>query len=623
MLTVPATIQTLFKTDGIRKNFRVHFPNGENADLTNADIVQESVTFTESVCSRNTFQFGLSERSEIDFECVGVQNIYGMTIECGIEIDTSSLSAAQISAIQADPGDGVLVLESASDIGFGYYRVPYGVFIVENCPRSHGAMSHRKVTAYSKSVAAANNVLPNFFTKVLPFPYVDVTPAVIRSILGTNELTEAAITPSVTSSIQRFYNSAGDWVNIKITDVTTYKFSPALRTDLYKLNFDCDLAEYERFGQCIAEMLDNAGIDILCNSSGTQVFNTTEEALRCFAPHWFAPSIKAVFSKFENGQAWYDYTTAFCLTFENGVYMPALKRNNYGISTQTSASDPNITEYFVSDVPYYIDGSPTPLNLEVEIIHGGSSTRSNIPFTPTAAFPTQPSFTFDLDSAYSYTQDSSSLKIHIAPTLNVENAISMPYQGWTRTGYSYANAFSWEQTLDGMYELSAMCGRFDRTGSFVGTRLDQSDPVSIQSSEYSDLWWDDYSIEPIGTVQYSFQDGSQTTIYQFSSDRSIYDMTGNYFLQKMDNTGETADQTIAKIITMLDNDFVPYVSTVDYSPSDIEMIGLPYLEAGDYLEIDDANSGTVETYMLRRTLSGIQTLTDTISSVGGEVIKGD
>lgn len=100
-------------------------------------------------------------------------------------------------------------------------------------------------------------------------------------------------------------------------------------------------------------------------------------------------------------------------------------------------------------------------------------------------------------------------------------------------------------------------------------------------------------------------------------------MTGNYFLQKMDNTGETADQTIAKIITMLDNDFVPYVSTVDYSPSDIEMIGLPYLEAGDYLEIDDANSGTVETYMLRRTLSGIQTLTDTISSVGGEVIKGD
>ena len=90
MLTVPATIQTLFKTDGIRKNFRVHFPNGENADLTNADIVQESVTFTESVCSQNVFQFGLSERSEIDFECVGVQNIYGMTIECGIEIDTSS-----------------------------------------------------------------------------------------------------------------------------------------------------------------------------------------------------------------------------------------------------------------------------------------------------------------------------------------------------------------------------------------------------------------------------------------------------------------------------------------------------------------------------------------------------
>lgn len=623
MLTVPATIQTLFKTDGIRKNFRVHFPNGENADLTNTDIVQESVTFTESVCSRNTFQFGLSERSEIDFECVGVQNIYGMTIECGIEIDTSSLSAAQISAIQADPGDGVLVLESASDIGFGYYRVPYGVFIVENCPRSHGAMSHRKVTAYSKSVAAANNVLPNFFTKVLPFPYVDVTPAVVRSILGTNELTEAAITPSTTSGIQRFYNSSGAWVNIQIPDTTTYKFTNVAKTDMYKLNFDCDLAEYERFGKCIAEMLDNAGIDILYNSSGTQVFNTTEEALRCFVPHWFAPSIKAVYSKLENGSAWIDYTSDFCLTFDSGVYMPVLRRSNVGISTLTPTSDPSITDFFYSDVPYYIDGSPESLSVEVQIISGGSSTTTTIPFTPTDAFPTQPSFTFTLDSAYSYTQDTASIKMHIAPTLNVENAIRMKYQGWTKMGYSYANAFSWSDTLDGMYELSAMCGHYNRRGEFVGARLDKSDPVGIQSSEYSDLWWDDYSIEPIGTVQYSFQDGSQTTIYQFSSDRSIYDMTGNYFLQKMDNTGETADQTIAKIITMLDNDFVPYVSTVDYSPSDIEMIGLPYLEAGDYLEIDDANSGTVETYMLRRTLSGIQTLTDTISSVGGEVIKGD
>ena len=124
MLTVPATIQTLFKTDSVRKNFRVHFPNGENADLTNSDIISGSVRFTESVCSKDVLQFGLAEASRIEFECFNVQNIYGMTIECGIEVDTSSLSAAQISAIQGNPGDGTLVLVGDSDIGYGFYRVP-------------------------------------------------------------------------------------------------------------------------------------------------------------------------------------------------------------------------------------------------------------------------------------------------------------------------------------------------------------------------------------------------------------------------------------------------------------------------------------------------------------------
>ena len=55
----------------------------------------------------------------------------------------------------------------------------------------------------------------------------------------------------------------------------------------------------------------------------------------------------------------------------------------------------------------------------------------------------------------------------------------------------------------------------------------------------------------------------------------------------------------------------------------LQMIGLPYLEAGDYLLIDDAGGGIVDTYILRRTLSGIQTLSDSISSVGGEIVKGD
>ena len=76
MLNIPDEIKALFKNGSAFKNFHVHFPNGENADLNNDDIVAESVQFTESICSKEVFQFGLSERSQIEFECVGVQNIF-------------------------------------------------------------------------------------------------------------------------------------------------------------------------------------------------------------------------------------------------------------------------------------------------------------------------------------------------------------------------------------------------------------------------------------------------------------------------------------------------------------------------------------------------------------------
>ena len=42
MLTVPEQIKTLYKTDGVWKNFRAPFPDGERADITNSDIVRKA-----------------------------------------------------------------------------------------------------------------------------------------------------------------------------------------------------------------------------------------------------------------------------------------------------------------------------------------------------------------------------------------------------------------------------------------------------------------------------------------------------------------------------------------------------------------------------------------------------
>lgn len=92
MLKYPESIKYLLRKDGISKNLRIHFPNGEREDITNDNVVFESLKFTESLCSRNELKFGLAEASTLRFTTVGVENIKGCTIEAQIEVDCSSLS---------------------------------------------------------------------------------------------------------------------------------------------------------------------------------------------------------------------------------------------------------------------------------------------------------------------------------------------------------------------------------------------------------------------------------------------------------------------------------------------------------------------------------------------------
>lgn len=136
MINIPNEIKALFKQDSVRKNFRVHFPNGEMSDLTNENVVTESVSFTESLCSRDKFKFGLCEASTIQFEVVGTKNMKGMAIECSLDIDVSSLDVRPEGC------------EQKEDLDYPSYSMPYGLFVVDSCQKQPD-MEHRVVVAYS------------------------------------------------------------------------------------------------------------------------------------------------------------------------------------------------------------------------------------------------------------------------------------------------------------------------------------------------------------------------------------------------------------------------------------------------------------------------------------------
>lgn len=156
MLNIPEPIKELFKRDNVLKNLRVTFPNGEHDDITNDQIIKESMSFTESLATGAPVVFGLCEASVISFECVGVDNINGMQIFVYIEIDISSLTAAQ----KAQWG------QTSEDVPFTFYPVPLGLFVVDECAREAN-MNIRQVTAYSPYFYDINDVTA--FSKMNPY----------------------------------------------------------------------------------------------------------------------------------------------------------------------------------------------------------------------------------------------------------------------------------------------------------------------------------------------------------------------------------------------------------------------------------------------------------------------
>lgn len=125
MINISEEVKQLLKSDSTRKRIRIHFPNGDRADITDENLVEESVSFTESICSQG-FRFGLCETPRIEFETIGIENIKGKRIECSIEIETSE----------------------------GWYSIPLGLFTVSSSRINSIALNQRKIVAYANDFSS-------------------------------------------------------------------------------------------------------------------------------------------------------------------------------------------------------------------------------------------------------------------------------------------------------------------------------------------------------------------------------------------------------------------------------------------------------------------------------------
>ena len=543
MITLTSAQQAIVKSDSSIKSFRVHFPNGELADLTNEDILFESVKFSESVCSEQTLRFGCAEASYIEFETVGIPNIYGATIECSMTFT----------------------------LGDDSVTIPYGTFAVTSCPRSAGEMYRRKVQAYTfggKQLQPSDYVrhLVNtpMSAKLLKLSPVLYLVAAANSDL---DLTLTTVSPLSLTTGPRVISTPTWTANGHTYTLTVTGNNPkygALLPNLHRLT--ADTVNYSVYQEMFAKMAE---------------LGATNEAMK---------------------------------NARNKV-LPGYDFVNGGNRDQWPFSDPTGSTY---DSGYFF------------AVNAGIDAYVFVPEAQTAVLD-EDGTTIETYNLSGFTTNSEVARYNVSDAYlsSLEMQIEPSFQESTTNLYMYIGAVDFPALYAGFLELMGSFGQIGRDGSAKRITLSKSNPVSVPMSEYAydNCWWDEYSIEPIGTVRYTYYDPTeeteQTVEYTIGDGLSIYDMTSNELLKLLViPSGDTLGQTISERIEyLLDAYFKPAVQEIDFVPVDLEMLGLPYLEAGDYLEFDVGNNQTIGTYMLSRSMSGIHQLMDSVESHGGEIIS--
>jgi len=153
-------------------------------------------------------------------------------------------------------------------------------------------------------------------------------------------------------------------------------------------------------------------------------------------------------------------------------------------------------------------------------------------------------------------------------------------------------------------------GLFPSESLYPAEDLFPSESNEFLPAGYMESNYEEYIVEPITGIRIS-QDNEDIGVTVGTTD-NVYTITGNFLLY-----GKNAEelQRIAQNILLV-------VKNKYYRPHTTKMVGLPYIEVGDAISIITTND-VIETFVFKRTLSGVQVLIDEISATGNKKLENN
>ena len=607
MLNIPKEVKDLFKQDSVRKNIRIHFPNGERADITNSNLIAESFSFTESVMSQSEFRFGLCEASMVEFECFGVENIKGYEIEVSHEIDISSLGEEFIAEYGM----------TSDDVAFPFYRVPYGEFKVEEALKQ-ADMSKRKVNAYSQGFPEKN--IPNsvesakfnqiincryknpYNFNVYAFMYANTAKKYNPNLFDEKELDK------ITSGRARFME--GQWGS-KETIVSPDGSSTNSKYIMY-ITVD---AKREIFYEENKNLLCELGYSDLSEADLKEIYDTVNSLDK-------------------------EYIFLKSKSYEDKLNVFYMNMRDVFFQTDEAKVGLNGYHYIYPYIGYsaneisYLDNSQGYL-YEIIIPHKVIIEVEEVYYNEYGVKQLKKIYTKEIEFRKKENEFVLN-KITNLPKLFMNiTRVSSSINGNKR--YSIKKELDAKNLVESTIEFSGCFGKHGRNGDFELIQLNNSFGLYpsedlypsetlypreasggiLTKGNYLSAWYDDEYTKPYDRVSVSYKNADGEEMYAEylivdiksdtynASDYQAYSLSENYLIQN----GTFTEAQITEILQTVGE----ALRNIRYMPCEIDAVGMPWVEAGDGLEIV-TNNGAFDTLVLNRRINGIQRLIDNIEA---------
>ena len=163
--------------------------------------------------------------------------------------------------------------------------------------------------------------------------------------------------------------------------------------------------------------------------------------------------------------------------------------------------------------------------------------------------------------------------------------------------------------LKSICEINGCFGHIKRNGNFSYLTLKSDIVKEYDYTQYTEYYPKDYYTDLISRVQIKYSDDSAYA--EYGTGDNVYSITGNFLVFGWE---ESQIKTVAKNI-------YDTISGITYCP--VETFNLinadPCVEVGDYIKVK-TTSGSFNTYVLSRTISGIQGMFDSFVAKGTKEI---